>query len=47
MKGKLRGMKSDSKSSTVGLIGVPEGCTEIREKSVLEQIRAENVTELK
>lgn len=36
MKGKLRGMKSDFKSFIVGLIGVLEGCTEIREKLVFE-----------
>lgn len=47
MKEKLRDMKSNSKSLNIGLIGVPEGYTEITEKSVLKEITAENFTELK
>lgn len=43
MKEKLRDMKSNSKSLNIGLIGVPEGYTEITEKSVLKEITAENL----
>lgn len=44
MKEKLRDMKSNSKSFSIGLIGVPEGYIEITEKSVLKKRTVENFT---
>lgn len=46
MKGKLRGMKGDSKSLNIGLIGVPGGYRDNRDVG-LEEITMENFTELK